>query len=239
MSTNEELAMEIQRGRVEYLADLWEQVERFVWKQAKRWAGAWPKAEAEDLSQAGFLALYGACETYQPERGKFLTWYGLYLKTAFSEAVGGHTERQRRDPLQKAVSLDIPLSDDDPEGATIGDTVAGPDLIADTERRVYLEQLRDTLERALSGLPLEEGEAMRLRHGEGLTVEQTAQRMGADNAAVRRWERHALRDLSKPAVTRELSQFLDERTNFYGARGVHAVEEVALYRERMREQLKP
>lgn len=230
--TNEEMALEVQRGNTEMMSPLWEAVERFVWKEAGRWARAWERLDdVQDLVQSGFLALYGACEANQPERGKFITWYALYLKTAFSEALGVRTSK--RDPLQNAASLDTPLSWDDPEGDTLADAVPGPDLIADAERRVYLEQLQEAVSALLDTLPEEEQAVIRSRYLRGQTYQATADTLGADANAVRRLENQAMKTLRKPKVNRELRQFLDDRTDFYGLHGVHAVEGAVVYRERL------
>ena len=72
--TNEELAVEVQAGRAGY-GGLWEQVRRFIGRQAFRWltlysglcAGA--GVELDDLMQCGFLALQDAVKAFDPARG--------------------------------------------------------------------------------------------------------------------------------------------------------------------------
>ena len=67
--TNEELAVMIQNGRTEAILPLWEQVERFVAKQANKWEQAWTtrRVEFEDLYQSGFIAMMKAAQTYDPD----------------------------------------------------------------------------------------------------------------------------------------------------------------------------
>ena len=89
--TNEELAVMIQNGQTEAILPLWEQVERFVAKQANKWEQAWTtrRVEFEDLYQSGFIAMMKAARTYDPDKDvKFLTWMDYYIKTAFSYVAG-------------------------------------------------------------------------------------------------------------------------------------------------------
>ena len=72
--------------------------------------------ELADLVNSGFLAMVAAVESYQPENGAFSTWFMYHLKTAFAETTGYRTRRSRNDPIQCAVSLSTPLSDDGEAG---------------------------------------------------------------------------------------------------------------------------
>lgn len=68
--SNEELVLLIQSGRDDLLSQLWEQVERFVCQQARRWVQAWQsrRVEFDDLYQSGFLAVIKAVENFDPEK---------------------------------------------------------------------------------------------------------------------------------------------------------------------------
>ena len=68
--TNEELAVRIKQGERDKLEELWNQVERFIWKMANRRAYSLEGRNgvtAEDLYQAGYLAMVDAV-------GRFF-WY--------------------------------------------------------------------------------------------------------------------------------------------------------------------
>ncbi len=229
---NEELTTAIQQGRRELLPDLWAGVEKFVFREAGRWARAWQGrggVEVDDLIQAGFLAMLEAVEDYDPKKGAFLTWYALFLKTAFSEAVGCRTQGQRREPLNAALSLDAPTGEEDE--FTLGDALEGPDLIADADRRLYLEQLRATLAAELEQLPPEQRAVLERRFYGEQTRKQIAEAEGLTVYNVQALEQHGLNALRRPQVARKLRQYLDERTDFYGLHGVHSVEGAAVYRE--------
>lgn len=162
MATNEELAAAIRAGEHSQQLALWEQVRRYAWKQARRWMLALDGrggVTAEDLIQSGFLALLDALDTFDPANGgSFLSWFSLYLKTAFQEAAGLRTERQRREPINNAVSMESPLTDE-PDGLTLGDTVTDPAAeaaFADIVERDRRERLHHALEAAMELLTEEQ-----------------------------------------------------------------------------------
>lgn len=147
--TNEDLAVRIQAGERERLPELWDRVERFAAQQARRTArAAGPGTDWEDLYQCGYLALAEAVEDYNRDRGAFLTWFGFFLQTAFAEETGYRTQRQRRDPLRGAISLDDPVPGTD--DLLLSDTVADPeDRIADTEDTIWRDELHTAMLEAL------------------------------------------------------------------------------------------
>lgn len=64
---NEELAMAIKTGERDKLLPLWDQVRRFAYQQARRWAAAGRGGiTVEDLEQESFLALLDALERWRP-----------------------------------------------------------------------------------------------------------------------------------------------------------------------------
>ncbi|MFR2563131.1 MAG: sigma factor [Anaeromassilibacillus sp.] len=96
------------------MAELWEAVRRFAHDRAYRWCRAMDGRAGmvlEDYIQVAFLALLDALEGWDPAAGAFLTWYSLKLKGAFTEAVGMRTQRDKRDPIHHALSLDAPFMD--------------------------------------------------------------------------------------------------------------------------------
>ena len=112
--SNEELAAAIRAGERGRIMELWGQIRRFALQQARRrvYLGR-GGVTLEDLEQAAFLALLDALEGWRAEAGKFLTWYGLRLKAAFTAATGQRTQRDRLDPLDRALSLEAPVGDED------------------------------------------------------------------------------------------------------------------------------
>ena len=197
--TNEELAVLIQNGERDKLLELWEQVRRFAWGQAKRWAAYRDSGmELEDFMQTGFLALLDAVQRYDPLGGKFLTMYNLRLKNAFTEAAGLRTQRMAQDLLRHAISLDTPLTDVLGDPRTLADVTIGPAAeveMEDVDERDRQVRLRAALEAALAKLPEDQHEAIRDKYYRGQRVDSKA------HAA-------ALRALRQPSASRELKAYI-------------------------------
>lgn len=242
MMSNEELAVRIQTGERELIPQLWEQVRRFVYKKAmQRFALSDVKdgVDVEDLAQSGFFALLKAIEDFQPEgEYKFTTYLTYHLKNAFAEVCGYKTSK--RDPLIDCTSLDTPLGDDS-DSDTLLDLQADPsDLIGNAEHRIWLEQLRETMSKAISALPQEQQATIACRYWKGLTLEETGAALGVNRTQANQYERKALNALAKNKYKNGLAQFVEERTLYYTHVGIaaftatktSAVEKIVLAREK-------
>ncbi len=198
--TANEAAAAVQAGKTGYL-ELWEAVRRFAHDRAYRWAAALNGlggVTVEDLEQCAFLALMKTVEGWDASKGAFLTLYGLRLKTAFSEAAGLRTQRTRRDPLQAALSLDAPLTDDDGDSFSLADIVLDPaaeTAIEAAALRDFQQRRHKTIEVALAAIPVDQRAAVVGRHYYGRKVDMRAYNAG-------------LRALRYPSVARGPREFL-------------------------------
>lgn len=207
------IAAAVQAGQADRL-ELWEAVRRFAYDRAYRWCRAMEGRGGmvlEDYIQVAFLALLEALESWDPAAGaSFLTWYGLKLKGAFTEAAGMRTQRDKRDPIHHALSLDAPLTDSESgEDLTLADVIEDPYAAAEVEAVAELDYQRrrtQALATALDGLTEDQRRAVVLRHCHGLTLDQTAARMGTTRATARAAEQKGLRLLRHPK-NRELRQY--------------------------------
>ena len=206
------IAAAVQSGRAD-IPELWEAVRRFAHDRAYRWYRAMEGRGGmvlEDYIQVAFLALLDALESWDPAAGAFLTWYGLKLKGAFTEAVGMRTQRDKRDPIHHALSLDAPLTNNESgEDLTLADVIEDPYAAAEVEAVAELDYQRrrtQALATALDGLTEDQRRAVVLRHCHGLTVDQPAARMGTTKATARAAEQKGLRLLRHPK-NRELRQY--------------------------------
>ena len=206
------IAAAVQAGQADQL-ELWEAVRRFAYDRAYRWCRAMEGRGGmvlEDYIQVAFLALLEALESWDPAAGAFLTWYGLKLKGAFTEAVGMRTQRDKRDPIHHALSLDAPLTDSESgEDFTLADVIEDPYAAAGVEAVAELDYQRrrtQALATALDGLTEDQRRAVVLRHCNGLTLDQTAARMGTTRATARTAEQKGLRLLRHP-INRELRMY--------------------------------
>ena len=197
--TNEELAAAVQAGQADIL-ELWDAVRYFAKKQAGRWLRAWDGRGGvvlDDLLQASFLALLDALGGWKPDGGPFIGWYAMRIKTAFALVYGQRTEKQRRDPLQSAISLETPLEDSNEE-LTVADTVPDPaaELAFDEVSEADMAQrLHNALEKALDALPEPQKTAIVQRYYMGEK---------ADNKALNA----ALRALRRPEINKALREYL-------------------------------
>lgn len=199
MSANE-IAMAAQRGRAGLL-ELWETVQRFAYDKAYRWQRASAGrggATLEDLMQCAFLALTDAVKTWKSESGTFLTWYGLQLKSVFTAATGQRTQRDRQEPLDRALSLDAPLTDSEEDSFTLADILEDPDASVEIDmvaERDLQRRRREAVRRALLILPENQRRAVVGRCCYGQKTDLRACNAG-------------LRALRHPSVSRELRQYL-------------------------------
>ena len=203
MTTNEELAAAVQAGDYDALMRLWEQVRRLVLKQAHRWAGV-GGLEVDDLMQCGFIALMEAADTYDSDGGSaFSTWLVMHIRREFAAACGQRTERQRREPLLNALSIDAPLTDDAWEPFTLADTLEDPsasEAMEAVDERDHDDRLRAVLEEALACLTPEQQEAVRRRYYRQEPPLPAGRERLQDNAA----HAAALKRLRHPSVSKQL-----------------------------------
>ena len=222
--SNEELVAAIQGGE-DRMAELWEQVADLVKWKANRVISALEGrggVDFEDLYQSGYPAMVAAVGSYKPECGAFSTWFVYHLKTAFAEATGYRSAKQQRDPIHRATSLDIPLTDEAGSG-TLMDLVPDPCGLATleaAEHRLYLRQLHEAMEAALAQLPEKYWDTLRQRYYEGRTLAEMAQVQGLSAGGIHEMERKALRLLRHPATACHLRPFYD--FDFYCGTGLGA-----------------
>ena len=176
-----------------------------------------------------------------------------HLQTAFADALGIRTPRQRHDPVHFALSLDAPVSADNPDGDTLGDTVPDTrDPYQDAEARMWLSELSKALTAALDSLPADQREVIVKRYYFNDTIAAIADDTGTTWNAVQQKERRALRTIRNSRHRRQLEPFretmneiervIDGRTDFFLHVGVEtfsrdrfsAVERLTIQRDEMR-----
>lgn len=208
--TNEELARQIQQGERNLILQLWEQVRRYAHDRAYKWhraTGGRGGVTLDDLEQEAFLALLEALEGWDEKAGKFLTWYDLWLKSAFTAATAQRTQRDMKDPLQDCISLYVPLTDQDGDPFTLEDTI--PDQRAEEDLETVEERDRQAaIRRVLNSLQAEQQQVIALRYFHDLTREQTAQRLHLTKTRAAAIEAKALRVLRHPSRSKNLRKYL-------------------------------
>lgn len=226
--SNEELAVQIRNGAPERMGELWEQVEGLVKWKAKRimtaleLRGNMCGVEFDDLVQCGYPAMVAAVNTYDPESGSFSTWLMYHLQNEFAEVTGYRTKRGRNEPLNDAFSLDKPLGEDG-DGGLFGDLIPDQRATAtmeSVEEREYRKQLHEALEKALSAIPENYSEILRLRYYQGMTLEDAGKLLGISGEQARQREGKGIRKLRVPKVAATLRSFYD--FDFYCSTGLSA-----------------
>lgn len=246
--SNEEFAMLIQSGDRDRIPELWQQVERFVAMRARTMAeksNGRHGVTAEDLYQCGYLALVSAVETFSLDAGcKFITWLDYHLRNEFARWGGWKTDHQKREPLNNAISLNAPLSNDGEDEATLEDIQPDPaaeQMYRDVEREIWRGQLRAALEAVLDKLPTSQGEIIRRRYFYGEYQSEIGKALGVSAQRVQQLEENGIRALRKPPLCDRLEGFVEIQTPYFYHVGVEqyrrthtsAVERVVLIRERL------
>jgi len=229
--SNEELVSEIQNGKPEQTGKLWERMEGLVKWKAKRimtameLRGTSCGCEFDDLVQCGYPAMVAAVETYTPESGSFSTWFMYYLQKEFAEITGYRTKRGRCEPLNEAYSLDKPLTDES-DSAVFGDLIPDQRAAATMERveeREYQRQLKHAIDRALSELPADVADVLRLRNYDWLTLDEIGERWKLSRERIRQMENKGIRKLREPRIACILRPFMD--FDFYSSTGLTAYQQ--------------
>lgn len=229
MRTNEELVKEIQEGRREEMPVLWEQVYRFVCLQAHRWKRAWenrPGFEVDDLTQSGYIALCKAVQEYRPEKSmSFINYFSFFLKREFKKVSGCSCKRQLNEPLNNAVSLDAPASNDTEE-LSLGDTIEaeepGFEAVENALTNAYTAQV---IREALRSLPELERFAIEERYFDDKTFVEIGEEVGRNFSTVRHYTKQGLKKLRKGRFGPTLSELLWGDRNFYRHTGFTAWKE--------------
>ena len=228
--SNEELVAAIQSGE-DRMGELWAQVEKLVMWKAHRVMTALDGrggVEFDDLYQSGYPALVAAVDSYKPEHGLFSTWFMLHLKTAFADATGYRSKKQQQDPIHRATSLDMPLTDetDSDDLMAITPDPVGMNGLEAAEEAIYRQQLHDALEAALDAIPEDCGEILRQRYYEGRTLADLAEVHGVTPERVRKKEYEAIRHLRRPKAACHLRPFYD--FDFYCGTGLGAFQHTGM-----------
>lgn len=206
-TTTNEIAAAVLAGQADVM-ELWEAVRRLAYSKAIRWLRATERhmgVEIDDLMQAAFLALLESLDYWKPEAGAFTTVYVLRLMAQFTVATGQRTTREKRDPLNAALSLDSPIPGTD--DATLSDILEDPEtLIDDVAEADYARSRSRDIRRALGVLNKMQRQVVVLRYFGGLTIAKTAERMNSTPSRVTTAEKKAIRRLKRSRILAEYRQ---------------------------------
>ena len=226
--TNEELAIKIQAGEQNLIAELWEQNKGLFYLHANKLYIKYRErcdsagVEFDDIVQTGYFALCDAVQAFQADgEYKFTSYIPFHLLNHFYALLGIKWHKKKwivRDMLNQASSLDESIGDDD-SNITRMDTVEDPESGKAFEAvidDVFQSELRETFEKLISKLPEYYAATIRGRYFEGKKQGDIAAQMGVSHTAVNAYEREALRKLKKEP---ELQAYHDEILLRYAYKG--------------------
>ena len=192
------------KGDASLVEALWLSVERFirVWVNRYHPRTGTRLYDADDLTQAGFLAVCDAVRDYDETQGmEFVGFLCFSIRRRFREVMGTRGTKVR--PEVGAVSLDVPL--DEADGATRLDMLADTgDALDATVERLAASQDVSALLPVIDALPDEQRRALLLTVWDGLTVIQAAQMMNATPERVQGYKGNALRTVRNSMAARRI-----------------------------------
>ena len=203
-TTNEELVIRIQNGERELISELWNNnykllyllSDRFYKRNAERCRAC--GVELEDIQQSCYFALYAAVQSFDIGTGyKFTTYINYSFKNAVAALLNGGHRRQITDPLNKSISLDVPLSEDaeTTKADLLPDDIAEQDF-EDAENDVYNNELHEALEKAMQvACNSREADILKLMYWDGKTYQSIADTLNISVSYVGTTHHKALRHL--------------------------------------------
>jgi RNA polymerase sigma-70 factor, ECF subfamily len=147
------------------------------------------RLDASDLVQQAFLEAAASFDQFRGDSEAELdAWLRRILECNLADAARDHLFTQKRSALGET-SLD----DSRPSGPALRERLAA-DQSSPSLRAIRLEQVALFLQ-AIERLPADQREAVRMRHIEGLPLEQIAQQLHRSNAAAAGLLKRGLRGL--------------------------------------------
>ncbi len=143
-------------------------------------------APFDELLSSAHCGLVRAADSYDEARSKFGTWAGLWIRAEFQ-----HLASVRRRHSRDWLVLDEPYDEDEPEGKTRKDLVAGDE---DTEQ-LALHEAEKKIARGVLRLVAPRDRKILLRRAEGLGLREVGEEFGISGERVRQIERAAMRRL--------------------------------------------
>lgn len=168
--------------------------------------------------QDGFLAVLDAVELYDTERERvsFMALLSLTLRKRFSEEVG--VRSSKRDALHYADSIDGPAFPNEPDGPTVGESLAddGAALaFSGVEYADFLDYCRRMIGAALDTLTDAQAALLCLHYLKGLSLEAAAPLCGlSSKQTASETEQRALSHLERGRYRRELRECLTAFDDF-------------------------
>lgn len=202
--TNEDIAVRIQNGEKELLGELWENNYKLLYLMSNRFYNSYTErciscgVELEDIQQSCYFALCEAVRAYKQESEyKFTAYINYSFKNAVAALLNGGHRRQIIDPLNKSISIDVPLSEDaETTKADLLPDDAAEQGFENAENDIYNKELHEALEKAVQiACNSREADILRLMYWDGKTYQSIADTLNISVSYVGTTHNRALRQL--------------------------------------------
>jgi len=132
--------------------------------------------DAEDLTQEVFIKVYRTLDTYEVERGSFMTWATTITRNLLVD----HFRRSKQDRVTDSIDS-VPAEAED--APTLGDRLADPGLSPD--QRLQRRETQEMVQRAIQKLSPELREAVILRDLQDMDYKEIAQALHIPEGTVK------------------------------------------------------
>ncbi|MSQ35849.1 MAG: sigma-70 family RNA polymerase sigma factor [Dehalococcoidia bacterium] len=175
--TDDELMSALMLGELAALERLYDRYASLVFSVSLR--VLYDRQLAEDVTQEVFLRLWRRPQSYDPERGRLLSWLMSVTRNRAIDERRQLTRRSRSEQYQE------PLHE----------PVREPNVLDDPQVALALTELRRIVRGAMSALPPAQREVIELGYFGGLTQTEISARTGVPLGTVKTRVRLALRKL--------------------------------------------
>lgn len=198
--SNEEMCVLIQQGHTEYISELWERVQDFLYMKSNQIYKTHKDrcikcgVELNDIKQSSYFAFRSAITAFKEERGfKFLSFIGYPFRTCVYELLQLRTVREYNEPLNACASVDEPLKHADDDMLTLLETIADSD--SDFVEKLEIEEEKQMIREAVDGLDQRERSVIQLHFYEEKTLTDISESLNVSPERVRQIKVSALREL--------------------------------------------
>lgn len=210
MFTQEEMCLQIQRGKKELLPDLWETVEKLYTLKAYKWFTARADmarargVELEDVMQQAWFAFLQSVAAYDAANGlPFLSYIEMPFRTECAVLMGQRTAQGRFEPLNRCASLDKETDTEDGDGGTLGDSIPDPAALEFVEM-LDAESVAELIRAEVARLPQPECDVIARYYLHGETLKTIADAASKSIERVRQIRERGLKMLRKSRTLCEL-----------------------------------
>lgn len=131
-------------------------------------------ADTDDLIQEGMIGFYKAIRSYNEDKNvTFMTFASLCVNRQILTAVSAYNSH-KNSPLNKSISLDAPVTDENGENTVLSEVIAGKDDGNPEDMYIAKEQAAYAIASLFSNLSKMERQVLEL-YNEGLSYIEIAQ----------------------------------------------------------------